>query len=226
MPGIGGSFSRSESQSSSQGSTFVEEAQAPFLDFLRNAGLDAFGGFQDMAAIFGQQSQGLAGQSANLQQNPFLAQLFGQAGGNQQLVQQQSDALSADLGKFFNEQLVPGVNQGGQQTGQFGGSRGDIGRGIAAQGVTDQLQRGILGFQSADAQRALQAGQAGGQLFNQFQGQQLQGFGQAANILGQGFGAQFDPLFALQQIFGGPNNLSQQSSQSTASSMSVGLSGG
>ena len=228
MPGgLGFSQSSSESQSSSQGSTFVEEQQAPFLNFLRNMGLDMFGGFQGGAAQFGQQAQGLAGAAAGLgQNNPFLSFLQQQAGGNPELVQQQSDQLQQQLSQFFKEDLVQGINQGGVQANQFGGSRGMIGRGIAGRGVADTLGRGITQFQLQDQQRAQQAAQFGGQLFNQGQQIQQQGLGQAFNFLQGGLGAQFDPLLFLSQIFGQPNVLSQQSAQSTSSSDSFAVTGG
>lgn len=228
MPlGFGFGTSRDSSSSQSQSSSFVDPSQNLFLNFLRNQGASQFGGFMDMASLFGQQAQGLAGSAMNLGDNPFIQSLLQQSQGNPELVAQQTEQLGSDLGRFFNEQLVPGINQGGIQAGQFAQSRGDIGRGLAAQGVTDQFQRGATAFQQADQMRALQAGQFGGQLFGQGQQLQQQGLGQAFDFLQGGFGAQFDPLFALAQIFGDPTVLQQAtaSSQSSGSSFNASFSG-
>ena len=64
-----GSSSQSSQQSasgSSQGSTFVDESQAPFLDFLRNMAQGSFGGFQQGQQQFGGQAQQLGSQSLEL----------------------------------------------------------------------------------------------------------------------------------------------------------------
>ena len=222
MAGFGFNKSRDVSQSNSldfgisQAGSFVSGEQAPFLDFLRNAGVDLFSQQQfGLQQQFGQ-SQDLfqQGQSlvSGLTNNPFLQSLQNQAGGNPQLVQQQTDQLGTDLGRFFNEQLVPGINQGGIAAGQFGQSRGDIGRGLAAQGVTEQFQRGATGLQEADAARAQQAGIAGGSLFNQGQLGGLQALSGLQGLTESPFAQQLQPLMALIQAIGGPNVL--QSSQS------------
>ena len=236
------SFGKSKSSSSSldfgasQGSSFVSGAQAPFLDFLRNAGLDVFGGQQGgLQGLFGQ-SQGLfqQGQQAlgGLTDNPFLDALQQQAGGNPELVQQQTEQLGSNLGRFFNEQLVPGINQQGVASGQFGQSRGNIGRGLAAQGVTRQFQQGATQLQAADAQRAQQAAGTGAQLFGQGSQAQLQGLQGLQGILSSPFATQLQPLLALAQVIGGPNVLSQQSAfnfgqqKSSSSGFNFGLGGG
>lgn len=223
MPfGFGGSSSRSQSSGSSidfgasQGTSFVDPNQQGFLDFLRNQGQSLFGAQQGgLQGLFGL-SQGLQGQAqgliGGLTDNPFLTALQAQAGGNPELVAAQTEQLGSDLGRFFNEQLVPGINSAGQAAGQFGGSRGQIGRGLAAQGVTEQFQRGATGFQQADDIRAQQAAQFGGQLFGQGAQAGLGGLSQIFGLAQAPFNQQFDILGQLASIFGGPTVLSQQSS--------------
>ena len=233
------SFGKSSSKSSStdfgasQGSSFVSGAQAPFLDFLRNSAVGLFGQQQQGLQQFGQQSQDLFQQGqqliGGLTDNPFLSNLQQQAGGNQQLVQQQTNQLGEDLGRFFNEQLVPGIGAIGQQAGQFGQSRGNIGRGLAAQGVTDQFQRGATQLQAADAQRAQQAATAGAQFFGQGTQAGLQGLQGLQGLLSSPFGEQLNSLLGLVQGIGDPNVLSQQSainfgqSSSKSSGFNIGL---
>ena len=222
MPfGFGSSSQRSQSSGSSldigasQGTTFVDPSQQGFLDFLRNQGQQLFGGQQGgLQGLFGL-SQGLQGQAqgliGGLTDNPFLQALQAQAGGNPELVAAQTQQLGSDLGRFFNEQLVPGINSAGQSAGQFGGSRGQIGRGLAAQGVTEQFQRGATGFQQADAARSLQASQFGGQLFGQGAQAGLQGLQGIFGLAQAPFNQQFGILGQLASIFGDPTVLSQQS---------------
>ena len=223
MPfGFGGSSNRSQSSGSSidfgrsSGSSFVDPNQQGFLDFLRNSCMDLFGGQQGgLEGLFGL-SEGLQGQAqgliGGLTDNPFLQALQSQAGGNPELVGQQTEQLGSDLGRFFNEQLVPGINSQGQQAGQFGGSRGGIGRGLAAQGVTEQFQRGSTAFQTADAQRSQQAAGLGGQLFSQGSQAGLQGLQGIFGLASAPFNQQFDILGQLASIFGDPTVLNRQSS--------------
>ena len=89
---FGGSSTRSSSRS------FVDPAQQPFLDFLRNTGMGLVGqntGAQGFAQQQGGQLYGqLAGNLGQLTQNPFLSGLQQQAQGNPALVQQQTQALA------------------------------------------------------------------------------------------------------------------------------------
>ena len=239
------SFGRSKASSSgssldfggSQGTSFVSGAQAPFLDFLRNSAVGLFGQQQQGLQQFGQQSQGLFQQGQDLigglTNNPFLDALQQQAGGNQELVGQQTEQLGQDLGRFFNEQLVPGIGAIGQQAGQFGQSRGNIGRGLAAQGVTEQFQRGATSLQAADAQRAQQAATSGAQFFGQGTQAGLQGLTGLQGLLSSPFGEQLNSLLGLIQGIGDPNVLNQQSAfnfgqssqRSSSSGFNIGLGG-
>lgn len=231
--GASSSKSQSTSSGSSQASTFVEQQQAPFLDFLRNAAVGQFGAEQGQLGQFGEQSQQLFGQGQQAlggilgADNPFLQQLQGQAGGNPELVAAQTGQLSDVLSQQFLEQINPAITSESIRGGQLGGGRQGVAQGAAIQGQQRALAAGNVGFQQADAQRALQAGLGGGQLFGQQQGQQLAGVAQLPGLQGllqQPFNQQLQSLLGLTQAIGGPNVLSQQTSQqeaqSTASSKS------
>lgn len=237
--GIGGSRSSSSQQStasgSSSGSSFIDQAQAPFLDFLRNTAMGSFGGFQQGAGQFGQGLQGLGQQSQQFgqmgMQNPFMAQMMQQAQGNPDLVAAQTQQLSGDLAQQFNEQINPAIGRTAAGLGQLGGGRQGVAQGAAIQGQQRALAQGALGFQQADVMRQLGAGQAGGQMFGAGIGQAMQGLGQQAGFMGQGFMAQFQPLQQLAALFGDPTvlskqqaqNQSQSSGQSSSSSFNLGF---
>ena len=182
------------------GQTFVDQAQSPFLDFLRNQAQGAFGGQQQGAQDFQSFLGGLGAQGTD---NQFLGALGQQAQGNPALVAAQTGQLSTDLARQFTEQLNPAIGRQATGLGQLGGGRQGVAQGLAIQGQQRALAQGAVGFQTADAQRAQQAAQFGGQLF----GQGLQQQGQFAQ---QGFNAQFQPGQQLAQLLGAPTVLSQQ----------------
>ena len=194
------SFGAQGSSGASFGQSFVDQQQAPFLDFLRNQAQGAFGGqqqsAQDLQGLFGN----LGGEAVN---NQFLQDLRAQSGGNPELVAAQTGQLSDVLSQQFNEQINPAISRQAQGLGQLGGGRQGVAQGQAIQGQQRALAAGNVGFQQADAQRAQQAALGGGQL-------QGQGIGQAGQFAQQGFGAQFAPGQQLQQLFGAPTVLSQQ----------------
>jgi len=210
---IGGSFSQSNSGS------FVEPSQKPFLNFGRNAakGLlqqNLFGaqqfGQQAGADLFGQ-GQGFL---STLQSNPFLSALQQQAGGNPELLNAQIGQLGSDLGRSFQQQVLPGIRRDAGAVGALGGSRQGVAEGIAGQGFADAFSRGVTQLQTADAQRGLQAGIAGGGL--QAQGA-LGGLSSLPGLFSTGmqqFTGGFAPLSLFNQIIGPPNNLNFAKSQS------------
>jgi hypothetical protein len=205
---IGGSSSRASSKS------FVDPLQQPFLDFVRNLGMDLTGqntqGAQDFAgqagaSLFGQGQELLGG----LTQNDFLSALQQQAGGNQQLVGQQIGQLESSLGRAFNQQVLPGIRRDATAVGALGGSRQGVQEGIASQGFADAFSRGATDIMGADAQRSLQAGTAGAGIFTQGS---LGGLSQLSNLMNTGmsqFTGGFAPLSIFADILGGPTVLDE-----------------
>ena len=214
---FGKSSSRSSSSSfgASQGSTFVDPTQAPFLDFLRNAGISQFGQQQDQLGQFAGQSQALfqQGQQAlgGLTDNPFLSALGGQAGGNPDLVAAQTGQLSDVLAQQFTEQINPAITSESIRGGQLGGGRQGVAQGAAIQGQQRALAAGNVGFQAADAARAQQAALGGGQLFGQGAEATQAALPGLQGLLAAPFGQQLQSLLGLGQAIGGPTTLSQQS---------------
>ena len=209
--GFGASFGQSFGQTGGQstgfgqsfGQTFVDQAQSPFLDFLRNQAVGGFGqqtqqagslqaqlgGLGGQAGQLGQQAGALGGQAGQLgqaaQANPFLAQLQQQAGGNAELVAAQTQQLSDVLAQQFNEQINPAISRQATGLGQLGGGRQGVAQGAAIQGQQRALAQGVVGFQGADVARQQQAAQAGGALFGQGISQAGQFLGQQGGFLGQ-----------------------------------------
>jgi len=232
---FGKSSSKSQSTSSgfSQGSSFVEGGQQPFLDFLRNTGVGLFGQQQQAGQQFAGQSQELFQQGqqsiGGLTQNPFLDALQGQAGGNPDLVAAQTGQLSDVLGQQFLEQINPAISRGAQGVGQLGGGRQGVAQGLAIQGQQRALAQGNVQFQQADAARSQQAAQAGGSLFGQGTQAGLAALPGLQGLLAMPQQQQLMSLLGLGQAIGDPNVLSQQTAQNQAqstgqsSSFNVGL---
>lgn len=224
---FGKSSSRSSSTSfgASQGSSFVEQQQAPFLDFLRNAGVELFGQQQGQQGQFAQQAQQLFGQGqqqlGGLTDNPFLSALGAQAGGNPDLVAAQTGQLSDVLAQQFTEQINPAITSRAIGGGQLGGGRQGVAQGAAIQGQQRALAAGNVGFQAADAARAQQAAATGGQLFGQGAQAQVAALPGLQALLQSPFNQQIQSLLGLGQAIGGPNVLSQQSAFDTSRSTST-----
>ena len=246
MVSVGKSSSTSRSQQTAQ--TFVDPQQAPFLQNLRQGAQDLQ---QRQQGQIGQVAQDLGGQllgaggSAlnNLQgiQGRLQGQLAGfggfqdasaalrqQAFGENPQLGAQIGQLGQDIGRQFNQQILPGIESNALTAGQLGGGRQGVAQGLGIQASQDAFQRGATDLRSADIQRRLEAAGALGGLGLGQQAQtagQLQGAG-ALNLGGIGelgglfnlglapFGAEFGPLQQLAGIIGDPSILS--TSQGTA----------
>lgn len=218
----GFNFGRSSSNS------FVDPAQQPFLDLLRNSGAGLLGQGMFGAQQFGQQAgsqlfnMGL-GSLGQLGNNPFLSALQQQAGGNQGLVNQQIGQLQADLSRSFQQEVLPGIRRDATAVGALGGSRQGVAEGIAGQGFADAFSRGVTDIMGADAQRGLQAGISGGGLLAQGL---LGGLSAMPGLFQTGLGqftGGFAPLGAFNQIVGGPTVLDRSSSKSIGGSFGLGF---
>ena len=223
--GSQGMTSTTDSQSSSN--TFVDKAQTPFLDFLRNTAMGGFGGFQQQQQQYANQLGGLGQQAGMMgqQANPFMAGLQQVAGGNPELLAQQQAQLGSDITDFTQQNLAQ-ANRGAIGAGGLGGGRNQIARGTAIGQGADAYARGLLQLQQQAQNNQLQAGGMGGSLFNQQAGQQLQGLGMQGQFANQAFQSAFQPLSALQQFFGAPTVLSEQESQSSSKGKSKAFSFG
>tara|TARA_R110002020_G_scaffold120196_2_gene274027 strand:+ start:3302 stop:4012 length:711 start_codon:yes stop_codon:yes gene_type:complete len=200
----------------SSGSTFLNKDQAPFLKDLWGQG-SALSNRQmslapGMAADLGGQLTGAGFDLlGGLQNNPFMAGLQQQAGGNPALVEQQASQMG-DLLNQFAGRAANTVGQTGVATGGFGQSRGQIARGIIGEEATRAYGQGLTDLQTADAQRALQAGTAGAGINAQAG---IGGLSQLGNLFNVGmspFSGAFLPLQLQSSLLGAPVMESQQSS--------------
>ena len=227
--GKSSSSSQQSSFGASQGSSFVSQQQAPFLDFLRNSSVGLFGQQQGQQGQFAGQSQQLFQQGqqtlGGLTDNRFLDALQGQAGGNPDLVAAQTGQLSDVLAQQFREQINPAITSQAVGGGTLGGGRQGVAQGAAIQGQQRALAAGNVGFQTADAARSLQASQAGGQLFGQGAQSQLAALPGLQQLLAGPQAQQLQSLMGLISGIGGPTVLNQQSAFDTsrASSSSSGF---
>jgi len=221
LSGLGGLGSGG---STSTTSGYVDPAQQPYLDFLRNSGMGLTGQVMPGAQQFGQQTgqqlyqQGQQSLQA-LQGNPFLSALQQQSGGNPALIQQQTQQLGADLGRVFNQQVLPGIRRDATAVGALGGSRQGVAEGIAGQGFADAFSRGVTDLQSADALRSVQAATSGAGI--QAQGN-IGALSMLPNLFGVGmnqFTGGFAPLSLFNSIVGQPTVLSDTVTESGGSGL-------
>ena len=271
MASFGGKKSRTQQTSSSRARSFVDPRQQQFLQFLRSQGAGIAGqqlgpgGPGDVGRNLGQQLSGAgqdllgqlqaggAGQlsSQQLQEQAAQQAIAGQGAGQDFLTQrlsggnpflnQQIQALGADIGQQFREQILPGIRGNAVTVGGLGGGRGQIAEGLAAQRSQQtfgSLSAGLRQQDLAQQQQAAtslaqlqQQGQlGGGALAGQSAAQQGQfaqaGLGQLGGLFNLGlapFGAQFQPLQSLQGLVGQPTVLSQQQQQGQGTSSSSGF---
>jgi hypothetical protein len=248
MFGLGGSKSSTTSTSNaqstdfSQGTSFGQSSQGVFGgDIFQQlyggamgatgkvaAGLPAFQG--EAASLFSGGKDFLSSLQGDAGTNYMTSRL----GGNDDILSQQIAGLSGDLGKFYNEQLLPGISSDSIQNGMLGGGRQGVAEGVAAGEVARQFQQGITGLRSANqAQKDTIAGNLTAAKTNQAN-VGLSGLSGVLGISQAGLSANILPQQLLAQILGDKTTLTSSlegsqntaEGQSTASSKSKGKSGG
>ena len=203
------SFSKDKSRA------FVDPSQQPYLDFARNQGMALAKNKTGVAKNFAERRGGELfdfGRESleSLQNNSFLDSLQQQSGGNPELLQRQTQQLGTDIGRQFNQQILPGIRRDSTAIGALGGSRQGVAEGVAGQGAMDAFSRGATGLASADAERGLMAAQTGGQLFAQGGQVAAGGVNDLFGGVGMGqFTGGFAPLNAFANILGGPTVLNR-----------------
>lgn len=208
MPSFG--FGKSSSSSKQQ----VDAAQQPFLDFMRNRAQQEVMGM-DMSQFYGM-GQDLTGAGMGflntLGGNNFTNRLRQMSRFDTGRVSQNIDQLGADLGRQFNQQVLPGIQTEAIGLGAGGGARQGVAEGMAAQGFADALQRGSNQIINDERARNLQAATTGGGLMAQSAMGGLQGLQNVFNMGLAPFQAQFMPLLNMNQIVGPPTVLGKSSS--------------
>jgi hypothetical protein len=239
------SFGSSGSSNASFGRSFVDPKQQPFLQTQRrgaeNQRLRVQPGLNEFAAsglggLFQQgqtANEGLFGLGQLAQNDPIQGQALSSLANfsNQDALQGQIGNLGENLGQFFNEQLLPGINQTTQLAGQgIGSGRNAVARGQATRDTLNAFARGTadltaqFGQQQIDASKGAIAGRQGqlglaGLL-------QQQGIGNLPGLGGLGlsqFTAPFAGLAEAANIIGSPTVLQRNIGGGSSSGFSFGL---
>ncbi|GAG20947.1 unnamed protein product, partial [marine sediment metagenome] len=204
--GFGGIFGGGENK---QNPSFVDPAQAPFLDWLRTQGQDiaqgqmGAGGQGDFAnqlggQLMGQGQQFLGGlQNAGNQLNQFMGPGF---------MQQQIGALGQATQQNFGD-LLGQIGGGASMSGGFGGTRQGVAEGVGLSRANTSFQQGVGNIMQQDLGRRQNAalGQAGIQ--NQANMGGIQGANSLFNLGMAPFQSQFAPLTNFANLVGQPTVL-------------------
>lgn len=234
---MSGGKSKSSSQSFSQqsSSSFIDPAQAQFLQQLRSQGQDLASQqlpqIQEQSLALQQQLGGqgdilggaLQGQATG--QNPFVGGLQQLGSQNNPFLQQQIAGVGGDISRFLQQNLQ-GIGQGFASANQFGGGRQGLAEGTAIGEAINEFGQQSANLRGGDLTRQAQALQAGGGLQ---QGAALGGLSQLGDRFNLGlgsFGAAFQPLLNQQQLVGAPTVLGQSQGTGQSSSNSFSLQGG
>lgn len=246
--GIGANKSSSKSESfaqstdQSQSSSFGSSTQnIAFEELFSKLYGDAVGASGKVAGAIpefqGQAAQLFSGGTG------FLDSLVGNEGsdylknrvsGDNALLDEQIAGLGTDLGRFFNEELLPGITSNSINSGTLGGGRQGVAQGLAAEKVAQQFTRGATELRSADqaARDAAARDYAGGVRDSAATG--LAGLPSVLGLAESGAASDFLPISLLADVLGGPTTLTESLSlsdsssfgQSTATSKSKGKSAG
>jgi len=222
-----GSVQDSISQAVSGGQA-VSRQDIAFRDVFANL-------FQGAAAT----ASGLSGQpvrsAADMlfsQGTNFLSQLQGlesadflrdRLGTQSPVVDDQIEALGQDLGRFAQEQLLPGVRRSSVAGGSLGGGRQAIAEGLVGQTVAREFQQGAAELRGRDLQARDQIAQ---QLAQLEQSSAATGLTQLEPLLGlaeREETADLLPFATLSSILGGPVTLSESEQQDFSQQFSESL---
>jgi hypothetical protein len=191
-------------------------AQAPFLTNLYGQAQGLAG---QQAGTIGQDAAGLSqgllgglGPYANAATNPAFQNLLQRAQGGSPYLGQQIQGLGADIGQFFNQQILPGIQSQYGMGGTLGGSRQSIAQGMASQDALRQFSQGATNLRQADYGQGLQAA---GMLGNLGQ-QQIGNLENMYNLGMSPYQARWAPWQSLSGIIGGPTVLGQGGSSRSA----------
>lgn len=250
MPLFGFGGSNQSSSSFGQSSSFDESQSANISGGISQAGSQQVSqdtiAFEDVfARLFGG-AEGAAGgldpslltEAANQLFSGgvgFLDRLGGGAGSqylesrlnaDNPVLQDQISGLQEDLGRFFEEELLPGISSGAAGAGQLGGGRQGVAQGLAAESVAREFQRGSTALRAGDIQARDAAAGSLESLGIQGAGIGLQNLPALQGIAESGFSADLLPYLLLSQVTGGPTVLgsSQGSSFSSAADFAAGFS--
>lgn len=220
------SDSRSNSFSNSSDYVFNEGVQNRIHQNAYNAAMqmDTRGLATEQQALFsgGLNAIGslLEQSSTSVNANNYLAQRMS---GENPALQGQIDSIGSDLGKFFNEQLMPGITSSAAGSGQLGGGRQGVAQGAAIDATSREFSSAVSNLRAQDLQArdaaalGIQANSA--QSLNSALAA-MPGLSQSATNV---FTAEMAPYAALSEILGGPTVLNNSTSTGRSKSSSFGF---
>jgi hypothetical protein len=209
---LGASAAQSESRGASQSTAIQNVAFEDIFQKLYGGATAAAGQSALLAPTLTDQAQALFSGGTKfldaLQQGTDY--LGGRVAGESPVLAEQINALGGDIGKFLQEQILPGITSQGVATGTLGGGRQGVAQGLAAEAATRQFQQGATSLRAQDiAARDAAAGQLGGLATQGIAGATgLYGLAQAGSLAG------LAPYQSLAGILGGPTVLTQQQATS------------
>ena len=213
--------------------TFVDPAQQPFLDFLRNAATGVAGGQQqaigDFAFPFAEQLLSGGTDLLNSLSSGAFADPLRDFQLNDSLIEGQISALGTDINTQLQEFLGGAGGLGSEFVlgGTLGGGRQQVQEGIATRGAIDAFARESAGLRGADAAQRQRLGLDQATSLSELQGGgQETALNNLQNIFNLGispFDAQFGPLLNLANILGDPTRVSETFGQGTTAASGGGI---
>lgn len=222
-----GAQQRSDSVTGSLGQTSSEQSIAFEDVFARLFGnAEGAAGGLDTSLLTGAANQLFSGGINfldNLSGGADTDFLQGRLSSNNAVLNEQIGGLGEDIGQFFNQQILPGIQSEAIAGGGLGGSRQGIAEGMAAQTAGREFQRGATTLRAGDIQARDNAAIALGQ--NRVSGAQagLGGLGSVAGIADFGFGADLAPFERLSALLGGQTVLGSSQGATSSSGISSGF---
>lgn len=194
------SFDRSGSRSrSTQNVAFGDVFARLFGDAQAVAGGIDTAGITDAANLLFRSGGDLID---NLENGGAGAAFLEESLADDRFVEDQIGLLGDDISRFLAEDVNPAITSGGVQAGTFGGTRGEVQRGIATRGATEAFTRGATELRVADAARR-------DNIASTLMASEADRAGASLNALPELFGlaeagalADLSPLAALSQILG------------------------
>lgn len=207
--GVSGSVDRSGGSSSSRDTIAFNDIYSQFFGAAQGATARAADAIPAL--------QGQAGELFNAGAG-FLESLSGPSAVDARLnapgtADAQIGILGDDIKKFLSESILPEIGARGIAAGQYGGSRGEVARGIAAEGAIGEFQRGATAIRTADVQRRDQLARASDEGVQARSGIGLSALPGLFDLASGGANAGLSPYLALAQILGGPTVLGESESE-------------
>lgn len=140
-------------------------------------------------------------------------------GSESPFLDQQIAGLSEDVGRFFDEELLPGVTDRAVGAGQLGGGRQGVAEGRAIDTAAREFRRGATDLRVQDLQRRDQAATSLAGFAQQGAGAALSSLPGLLGLAESGAYAELGPSERLAAILGGPQALTTSFSESDAASI-------